>query len=499
VEIRNQLTLEPTAILQHTETVYRLTGQLAYSPDGRSIACTSNTAIIIWDIQTGGVVERITCNAKCISLEWSSDGQTLCAIEAGDHGTFVVHTYDISSGTVLSSSSFQSGDDPHLWMHDGSFRVMATVRDGYHNCTINIFKVGSALTKIQSFVLPYFKTLQSFSPTTYRISISDGMEFRILDIRNSKRLLDTRARSRSGSHCFSSDGSLFAAPEENRVCVWTYNSSCYTLLREFRCQGFFGSLQFPPTPSSTLGCSSDGLQVWRLREPSAAPRGRGQRFVGLSRSGARVATACVQENTITIVNVLAQTPPQFIDLDAEIEGLVITGNVLLVQISQEVVAWLLTEEGLVDGVIGGRRVDRGDSIWTVSVLQRKYLLWVEGHVGVVKPYWGSVNVYHTETGEVLHHTCTPRASISRLHRVTEAHRGKDYLQYHNLSQCDIPPEASWKLSPATLREGWVKDPEGKRRLWVPHEWRKDWDSADWLHDFTIQFSFIGGNPVLIKF
>jgi len=501
VEIRNQLTLEPTAILKHTETICYFTDQLAYSPDGRSIACTFNTAITIWDIQTGGVVERITCNTECISLAWSPDGQTLCAIEAGNDGPFVVHTYDVSSGTTLSSSSFWSEDNPHLWMHDGSFRVMATVRDGCYIRAVNIFKVGSPLTKIQSFVLPYLRgTLGSFSPTTYRISISDGHRLRILDIRNSKLLLNTTAES--GSHCFSSDGSLFAASQRGRVCVWKYNSGCYTLLREFLCQGLFNPLQFSPTLSSILGCSSDGLQVWRLHEPSAAPRGRGQWLAGLSRSGARVATACDQENTITIVDVLAQTPPQFIDVGAEIEGLAITGNVLLVKSPREVVAWLLTEEGLVDGVIDGRRVDRSDSIWTLSRSWASYEFQVEDRVGVIKLGWGGpLHVYHTETGEALHRNQTPRhsPSLGRWHRLTEVHCGQDYLYYHNLSQRDIPPEDSWKLSPATLGEGWVKDPEGKRRLWMPHEWRTDWHSVDWLHDVTIQFSLIGGKPVLIKF
>ena len=47
VEIRNQLTLELITILQPRETITDLTGPLAYSPDGRSIACASNIAIII--------------------------------------------------------------------------------------------------------------------------------------------------------------------------------------------------------------------------------------------------------------------------------------------------------------------------------------------------------------------------------------------------------------------------------------------------------------------
>ena len=501
-EIRDQLTLELITILQPPETIPRLTGPLAYSPDGRSIACASDTAIIICDIQTGGVAKEVKCGTKSISLAWSLDGRTLCAIGSKDRVTFVVHTSDVSSGTTLSSNTLQSGESPHLWTYDESFRVMTTARGRYRDDTINIFEVGSTLTEIQSFIFPLHKhstaIVQSFSPTTHRISISDGDMLYILDIQNSKCLLDATAKP--DSHSFSPDGSLFAALRAGSVCVWTYASGHFTLLREFRCWGFPDSLQFSPTLSSIVGHSKDILRVWHLRELATAPSNRGRWFVGLSRSGTRVAIACNQENTITIADPLAQTPPQFIDVGAEIEGLVITGNVLLVQGFEEVVAWLLTEEGLVDGVVGDRRVDRGDSIWTVSLLQYLCSFRVEDHVGVIElDCRGSTHVYRTETGEVLHHTQTPRLSYGSWVTLTGTHCGRNYLRYHNLSQCDTSPKDSWQFSQATLREGWIKDPEGRHRLWVPVEWRDHWDPEDWLHDVTIQFSIVGGRPVLIKF
>ena len=59
VDIRSQLTFELLTTLQPTETVDQLNGPLTYSPDGRSIACGSDTSIVIWDIQTGGVAKEI--------------------------------------------------------------------------------------------------------------------------------------------------------------------------------------------------------------------------------------------------------------------------------------------------------------------------------------------------------------------------------------------------------------------------------------------------------
>jgi len=507
VEIRNQLTLELITTLQCTKTIPHLTGPLAYSSDGRSIACASDTAIIIWDIQTGGVAKEIKCSPNNISLAWSSDGQMLCTTNSENQATFIVHTYDVSSGIKSSPGTLQSRDNPYLWMYKKSFRVMATMWGRYLHDTIDIFEVGSTLTEIHSFILPPLEhsetEIKSFSPTTHHISISHGRTLRILDVRNSKYLLDYPVNSLS--HCFSSDGTLFAASQESGVHIWKRGLTEYTLLGEFQCRGLSGSLpRFSPTLSSILGHSGDILQVWRLHELPTAPRSPRQRYVGLSRSGARIAITCKLENTVAIIDPLAQTPPQFIDVnvDVAIKGLVITGNVLLVAGFGELVAWLLTEEGLVDGVIDDRRVNRSDSIWTISLpLPRSepWMFLVEGQVGVIKLDGNSLHVYHTETGRVLHPTQAPRHLRDRWYRLTEAHCGRNYLCYHNLSQRDTPPEDSWQTSRATLREGWVKDPKGKHRLWVPAEWRTDYDPADWRNDVTTLFSYLGDRPVLIKF
>ena len=57
-----------------------LTGELAYSPDGCSLASLSNASLIIWDIQTGGVVKEIEySDTNNVSLMWSLDGGTICA------------------------------------------------------------------------------------------------------------------------------------------------------------------------------------------------------------------------------------------------------------------------------------------------------------------------------------------------------------------------------------------------------------------------------------
>jgi len=501
VEIRNQLTLELVTTLQRTETIPHLTGPLAYSPDGRSIACASDTAIIIWDIQTGGMAKEIKRGTKNISLVWSPDGRTICTVNLKDQTTFIVHTYDVSSNTTSSPGTLQSGDNPYLWTDDKSVCVMRTVRR--KDITIDIFEIGSILVKIQSFTFVCSELseakIRSFSPTTRHISISDDRTLRIFDIQNSDRLLDKTGHFLS--HSFSSDGRRFAASQESGVHIWKYGFEGYFLWGEFQCRGLSNSpLQFSPTPSSILGHSGDILQVWRLDECPKSHHPQDMRF---SCSGARIATAHELGSTVTIFDLLEQTPPQTIDTNVEIEGLALTDNVLLVAGSRRLVAWLLTEEGVVNGVIGNRGAGHSNSIWTISqswsCRREPWLFFVEGQVGVINPDGNALHVYHTGTGEVFHPTQAPSNFSGRWYRLINAHYSQDYACYHSPSQRDTPPGDSWQTSRATLRKGWVKDPKGKHRLWVPVEWRADWDPADWHQDVTTQVSYLGGRAVVIKF
>ena len=520
MEIRNRLTLELITILQPPETIPHYTDLLAYSPDGRSIACTSGTAIIIWDIQTGGVAKEITRSANTTSLVWSSNGGTICTIDYKYLGTFTVNTYGVSSGTASSPGTLRSRDNPHLWTIDESFRVMTTTYYRYEIETVDIFEVGSTLTRIQSFS-PHSlgaRNGMSFSPTTYHISILDYDELSIFDLRSSRDLLHITGQGKFNSQYFSSDGSLFAASRWDVVSVWKYDSGHYALCGKFKFQrpqdhSLQSYLQFSPTPSSSiLSHFKNILKVSRLHKLPTAPETRRHQYARLSRSGTRVAAAHDMESTVTTTDILAQTPPQIIDTGVAIEGLALTGNVLLVVGSRRVVAWLLTEEGLVDGVIGDRRVGRGDSIWTVP-LPSGWKIGVEGKIGVIETdrwYERELQVYRTDTGEVLHPTQAPRSVWdnppgvwdnpgSILDRLDWNSLCRIHLHFHNLSRCNTPLEDRWQTSRATVREGWVKDAEGKHRLWIPAEWRTDWDPEDLRHDVTIQFSRLGDRPVLIKF
>ena len=59
VEVWNTLTLKLLSTMQSPAIATRFNPGIAYSPDGLCLAGCSSDAIIIWDIQTGGVIGKI--------------------------------------------------------------------------------------------------------------------------------------------------------------------------------------------------------------------------------------------------------------------------------------------------------------------------------------------------------------------------------------------------------------------------------------------------------
>ena len=538
VEIRDPLTLRVLSTLQSTEVAVKFRHGLAYSPDGRSLVGCSEAAIVIWDTQTGGVIKEIEYRVPGGGLEllWSSDGMIIGAISPRVSETFTVHTYDVVTGTMLSPGTLQSRDQPCVWAHDKSFRI-ATTTTWDMGCRINIFEVGSALTRVDSFPFRSYSSFGSFSPTTYRASVVSGnrnhdSELLVLDVRNSDVLL--REPGTYWRSSFSPDGSFFAAFAGDRLPIWRYKSSGYTRWREF--QQTPSPLQFSPTSSSILGRAGALLHVLHLDHSSASSAIKpvvATRSVprdAYSPHGTYIVTTHRGENTVAITNLRSQNPSssQFLDAGLKISEIVLTGNVLLVKGPDTVVAWLLTEEGVVDGISGNRKADRNDSLWEISqdtdpqdtpsqggfwarLLQKdrgKRGGGISGHLefsvedgiaAVGNRNGFDIRIYHTRTGEALEPDSATLHHTRTWYRFQNSHRDDCDLYHRNLRKHREPLECDWPVSQTTLREGWVKDSEGKHRLWLHARWRTIGNDVDWLDKVTTLRLKNSSELVIVKF
>ena len=512
IEIRNQLTLEVSTTLQPTETTLKPMGRLAYSPDGHFLACASNGFILIWDIQTGGVVREIECGSYLVSLAWSLNGRTVGVIDwpGGDKArTWTsgyeawranVITYDLTSGRQLfsgplyprSTLCLSESVELHLWAHEESFRTIHMRKHSYFDggglVEVDIFEVNHALVNIRSFSLTSTGCSYpdiSLSPTTCRIAISDENVLHIFENWNSTCMLEEMGWFTY--HNFSSDGSLFAAfKHPNVVHIWKYGSLHFLPWKKFTFMDILTSLQFSPDLLSFMQCSGTTLNVWRLHDLPLLPTTSRSPQAGLTCSGQIVQAS---GNFITIVNPHSRpSRVAVVDAGAEIQAFILTGNVLLVAAEWIITAWLVPPAGFVDGC---RLVDRGDALWVIQVSDP--WVGVAGKVGFIHTDLGPHIFYHTETGEVLNLDYSTTTFWGRF--LTRHFDGDDYRHFHNLPQSHALPQSCWETS----RGGWVKDSEGRCRFWLPVDWRREWRVEDLRYDVTTQFSIIGGKVVIVKF
>jgi len=483
VKIRDVLTLEVVSTFQlATDRFFEFPP--SYSPDGRFLACFAGV-LIIWDIQTGGVVEKIKTHFPK-AFTWSPGGGAVVVLSYdGD-----VSMYDVASGTAMSTTTYNisSSDYSYLWAHNESLRVLTTAKDN-ETTTIDIFEFGpaQALTKIGLFSvqLENKHKIGSFSPTTYRISVSVENLSRlvILDIRNLGRLLVEEGNSDLCSHSFSSDGSHFAASLSGSFHIWNYDGSCYIPWRLFSFPlRYFSRILFSPTSPSILAHWFDTLRLLRLDSPSIASTTHMQQLDVTYHGKTPIPQLDVTYHGKTItINSLSQT--QFIDTYFKIAGLGLTGNVLIVKGPKVVVAWLLTEESV--SALGNRRASHDDSIWTISTTPHCHLKFsVEGEAGVIKS-GKTLHIYNLRTGDILE----PMQEPPRFSGLWYSFNGRGSMPI-------VLPNGNLKVS---LGNEWLKDHQGKCLLWRPIEWRSNSKSeVEWFPNSTINFKSRDGNAVMIK-
>jgi hypothetical protein len=486
IDIRNQLTLELLTTLRPTKHYNSLWGRLAYSHDGRSLAYSCCEGIIIWDIQTGGVLKEddYVFNYHNPPV-WSLDGSTIGVVDEASN----VHTYEVVSGKKQNLGKLYSGDEGistlyQMWPHEASFQAVAMVQPKYQReIKIDIFEIGRTLVKFHSFTTEISLSSDSrfsFSPATFHFCIYSSSTLRIFGDQGSNCLLDVERDGEFGSNHFSPDGSLFAASGSIGVRFWKYTSDCYIPWREFQDRLWEdSSLQISPTLSSILGHSSNVLMVCHLHGLPTTPYIPHRTFAELVGSGDRIAVACQPESTITLLDIHSQNPPQLIDTGVEITWLSVMGNVLLAAGSGKVVAWLLTRTGLVCGVLGDRRADHGDSIWTVPC--RDFAIWPVGWVAGISSSEDTYIVFDTESGQLLEDTPQPRSKLKALNDELSRER---HLHSSNLSRRSSYDSDSEVPLQSILQRGWVGGPGGRYALWVPVEWRVEWEYGTWHHDLT---------------
>ena len=501
---------------------------LAYSPDAYSLAGCFGSIITIWDMQTGGVVGEIKCEASSqlpVSLVWSLDGSTIGVIFPAEVGTWVVGTYDVVLEVEVSATTLLSLSEPCIWADDNSLRTMTIQDDRNIQVISHIFKVHpmSANKPIETFHVGPI-SLQgdpvkiSFSPSTYRISILTSHGHYLFNIQDLKLLLYTRGYLAVNS--LSSDGNvLLVSRHRGGIGVWKYSPK----RTDYAYWGTFGfeintgqpatpqGYRLSPLSSSVLISRMHFLEVQLLEVRPIAPQ-KNRHCIGYSSDGAYVVMMPTDkfDQTITITN-LHKGSSQLFYIAPDVCSLALTGNILLVYSNDRVAGWRLTVEGAVDRVFDNGVEDHNDGrLWTKPILDLEEVMFqVEGNIGAIKLSEDFTFYYDTETGRELDSVpvMAPLHSWNTT-KVDQRHVGKYSLRgprgsfnCHNFVEWDCPPECSPEASIPRYKEGWVIYPEGEHqhRFWLPACWRLNWNQAQWFDNTPTLWIDMDSGPVIITF
>lgn len=162
-----------------------------------------------------------------------------------------------------------------------------------------------------------------------------------------------------------------------------------------------------------------------------------------------------------------------------------------------------------DGIVGNTRADCNDSLWDITPkapTTRRHLgnrelgFSVKDETANIYMYGFVIRAYHTGTGEIFGQDEIPRHNNCTRYQF---HRqpGKDDSNRYQRDMCkrQRPLQCGWKTSVTDLERGWVKDPEGKCRLWLHPRWRTDGNQVDWLHNATTLRLRNASELVIVKF
>ena len=144
-----------------------------------------------------------------------------------------------------------------------------------------------------------------------------------------------------------------------------------------------------------------------------------------------------------------------------------------------VVAWLLTEEGLVNGVFGDRVAGPGDSIWTVPASLLATFSVKDETVAIKSG--GALHVYNTRTGKKTLERATAALDSGKYRYLGDVPNARTHLD--DGSTGDTPPRDDWNPI-RNMTKGWVKDRGGRHLLWLPVEWRV-YDRMEWFSGIKV--------------
>jgi len=478
----------------------------------------SHTKMIIWDIQTGVSINRISL--KSGYYEVFAVNQRTVALLTPD--TFCI--YDgltgtrLCDGTLLPSYRVRFGGH---WTHGDSLRfAMSLETDG--ELVIGVYELQPAssppLVVVNSFPTPLhdgdFRGF-CFSPITLHACFYTRDKVVILNLRDSKVLFQFKALQEYLMPVpqFSPDGRFFAfKAREWEITVLENTPAGYVTHSVLKPRLQLYQFSFSPFGTSIMSWGPKGTQLLdystRRSAPSPAKIGSddqyGDHLVACSKDGTLIITARKRDNVVTVLDTLSGTPQRSVNTNVSILGLGIVGDTIYITDAHELVSWDLEACGTVQGARGTGRVtvnlaphtdaddvryaafsrDCSQIAFATDYTVFLYDVRVRGIVSQHREYERIMDISFPPGG------CHPRVTTSSFE--------SDLMEY---MKTFWPEDKILRSSHSYgVRREWVEDSGGNKVLWLPPSWRTDYEwEVKWDGNFLALVDRKNPVPIIIEF
>ncbi|MCP4699551.1 MAG: hypothetical protein GY862_22290, partial [Gammaproteobacteria bacterium] len=278
--------------VEHTNETKRL----AWHPDGRVLASgqddsdDNNTALLLWDADSGEVLLQRQGTAHVYALAWAPDKQRLVWTNQRQH----LQILDTRTGEVLREMMYGEDNEIAIWGGDWSRDGQLIASSGM-NKTIRLWQPdsGECLRVLAGHTSPVYNA--HFSPdSTLLASSSNDETVRIWDVRSGDclRVLEGHKHYNRGI-AWSPRGNLLASTSlDKTVRLWNPDSgellACWS-----EHTGYTWDVAFSPDAARLASVSTDGslklwdVTAWLPKQPEPEPQDHGLR-VWFSRQAATV-------------------------------------------------------------------------------------------------------------------------------------------------------------------------------------------------------------------
>ena len=367
------------------------------------------------------------------------------------------------------------------------------------------------------------------SPVSFHASFVTQKKTIILDIQDSKLLLQTDVAQHDAvlQGQFSPDGYFFACKKSvHESGVWKNIPTGYMPWSSLRSRLDIWGISWSPASASILCKSNYGIQLLCLSSCLSPPPpsmiepiyGPQNHLVAYSVDQVHIVMAQQSDNVVTVLNYHLGTSQKFIDTDMQILDVKIVDNTIFAIDNHILVSWDFKAGGIAHNTHGTRRMIPD---------------WTQGH-------WGNMSLSHdcswiaayTHYSALVFYVKTLRGynikidgKISGIQFSPDGHKlwisGGGLYYFVKL---EVP--GNWNsldgedqtILEATEGDGellfshsscghscgidfkWVMDPQGRKILWLPPNWRfNDWREARWDGNFLALLHKHHPEPIIIEF